>query len=72
MCDICKHEWYFEMPMWKLIMISITGTMAAACKLIKQLECDIVECVVVIELTDLKGRDKLTDKIFSLTTYSGE
>jgi len=53
-------------------MISITGTMAAACKLIKQLECDIVECVVVIELTDLKGRDKLTDKIFSLTTYSGE
>ncbi|KAK2182229.1 hypothetical protein NP493_362g02005 [Ridgeia piscesae] len=53
-------------------LLATGGTMAAACKLIKQLECDIVECVVVIELTDLKGRDKLTDKIFSLTTYSGE
>ncbi|KAI0217800.1 Adenine phosphoribosyltransferase [Lamellibrachia satsuma] len=53
-------------------LLATGGTMAAACQLVKQLKCDIVECVVAIELTDLKGRDKLTEKLFTLTTYSGE
>jgi adenine phosphoribosyltransferase len=47
------------------------GTAEAACKLVKHLEGEIVECAFIIELKDLGGRAKAPEgvKYFSLITY---
>lgn len=37
-------------------ILATGGTMAAACELVKQLNVNLVECLVVIELTGLNGR----------------
>ena len=73
-CERHKSHVTVEMYMFELFIVlpSDAGSMAAACKLVKQLNCDIVECVVVVELTDLKGREKITEKLFSLIEFSGE
>lgn len=55
-------------------LIATGGTMAAVYKLVSKFEANIVGCIVVIELTDLKGWDKLpnlSNKI-SLLKYDGE
>ncbi|PWA76139.1 adenine phosphoribosyltransferase 1, chloroplastic [Artemisia annua] len=43
-------------------LIATGGTLAAAIKLLERVEANIVECACVIELADLKGRDRLGDK----------
>ena len=48
------------------------GTMKAACDLIKKLGAEVVECLVLIELTDLKGKEKLSDPFFTLMAFEGE
>jgi adenine phosphoribosyltransferase len=54
-------------------LIATGGTIAAAKNLIKKLGGDIVECAFIVELTDLKGRDKLKgEKIFSVVEFEGE
>lgn len=50
-------------------LLATGGTMKAACELIQKVGANVVECLVVIELTDLKGRDKLTKPCTSLITY---
>lgn len=44
--------------------------MCAACKLLDQLCAEVLECVSVVELTSLKGREKLEPvPFFSLLQY---
>ena len=47
-------------------LIATSGTMGAACDLIKKLGGKIVECTIIIELEDLDGRKKLKDKGYEL------
>ena len=54
-------------------LIATGGTVAAAIKLVEKLGWNVVECAFVIELTDLKGREKLNGtKVFSLVQFEGE
>ncbi len=56
-------------------LVATSGTCVAAANLIKKLGGDIVECSFVIELPDLKGREKLEKKglkVFSLVEFEGE
>jgi 5'-methylthioadenosine phosphorylase len=47
-------------------LIATSGTMIASCDLIKKLNGEIIECAVIIELTDLNGKKKLKDKGYNL------
>lgn len=56
-------------------LLATSGTMGAACELIKKLGGNILECGFVIELEDLGGRKKLEDKgykVFSIVKFEGE
>lgn len=52
-------------------LLATGGTAAAACSLVKKVGGDLVGAAFLIELTDLNGRDKLTDcgKIVSMLQY---
>ena len=51
-------------------LLATGGTAEAVIKLVKKLEGDIVECAFIVELNDLKGRDKLTPQsVFSPIQY---
>lgn len=47
-------------------MFIAAGTLIAAINLARQLNADVVECMVVIELADLNGRSKLSAPLWSL------
>lgn len=48
----------------------LTGTMCAACELLKRLKAEILECLVIIELKALKGSEKLNSiPFYSLLQY---
>ena len=54
-------------------LIATGGTMEAAITLVKKLGADIVECAFVVELPDLKGREKIKDQnIFTLCEFEGD
>ncbi len=54
-------------------LIATGGTVAAAAKLVESLGGEVLECAFVIELPDLKGREKIKDyPIFTLTEFEGE
>lgn len=54
-------------------LIATGGTISAATKLVERLGGEIVECVFIVELPDLKGREKIKKyKIFTLTEFEGE
>ena len=54
-------------------LIATGGTISAATKLIEKLGGVVVECVFLVELPDLKGREKIKNyKIFTLTEFEGE
>jgi len=54
-------------------LLATGGTMAAARNLIKKLGGDVVELTFVVELIDLKGRDKLKgESIYSIVEFEGE
>lgn len=54
-------------------LLATGGTMEAACRLVEQVGGAIIGCAFVVELTDLKGRDKLTNyPIFKLIDFEGE
>ncbi|XP_020949303.1 adenine phosphoribosyltransferase isoform X3 [Sus scrofa] len=40
-------------------LLATGGTMRAACELLGQLRAEVLECVSLVELTSLKGREKL-------------
>ncbi|KAK3086068.1 hypothetical protein FSP39_013007 [Pinctada imbricata] len=50
-------------------LLATGGTMKAACELVKKVGGDIKDCLVVIELSDLKGRDKVPEGCSSLINY---
>jgi adenine phosphoribosyltransferase len=54
-------------------LIATGGTAKATCQLIEKLGGNIVGCAFVIELIDLKGREKLKDyDVFSLVEFEGD
>jgi len=54
-------------------LLATGGTMAACCKLVEQLGGTIVGCAFVIELSFLRGREKLAGyEVFSLVDYESE
>jgi len=53
-------------------LIATGGTALASCKLIEKLEGIVTECCFTMELTDLKGREKLSKySFFSLIKFEG-
>lgn len=51
-------------------LLATGGTAAASCKLINKLGAEIIACAFVMELDDLKGREKLSDfHVHSLVHY---
>jgi adenine phosphoribosyltransferase len=51
-------------------LLATGGTAAAACRLVEKAGGEVVECCFLIELSFLKGRDKLMSrKVFSLLQY---
>ncbi len=54
-------------------LMATGGTISAATKLVEKLEGEIVECAFLVELPDLKGREKIKNyKVFTLTEFEGE
>ena len=54
-------------------LIATGGTMEAAVKLVNMLGGEIVECAFIVELPDLKGREKLKGlPIFTLCEFEGD
>lgn len=54
-------------------LIATGGTVGAAIELVKKLGGTVVECCFLVELPDLKGREKTGDiPIFALTSFEGE
>jgi len=54
-------------------LIATGGTAEASCKLIEKLQGQVVECCFVIELPELKGKEKLSRyPFFSLIKFEGE
>jgi adenine phosphoribosyltransferase len=54
-------------------LMATGGTIAASAALVEKLGGDILECAFVIELPDLKGREKLGDRnCFAITEFEGE
>jgi len=54
-------------------LIATGGTVGATVKLVKKLGADLVECAFIVELPDLKGRDKIPGcPVFSITEFEGE
>ncbi|XP_011689234.1 PREDICTED: adenine phosphoribosyltransferase [Wasmannia auropunctata] len=50
-------------------LLATGGTMAAAVQLLKSVGADVIECLVIMELTLLKGRDKLGAPVHSFIQY---
>jgi adenine phosphoribosyltransferase len=56
-------------------LIATGGTAEAACKLIDKMGGEIVECCFVIDLPDIRGRErleKLGHKVFALCEFEGD
>jgi adenine phosphoribosyltransferase len=54
-------------------LMATGGTIAAAANLVEKLGGDIIECSFVVELPDLKGREKLGNrKVFSIIEFEGD
>lgn len=52
------------------VFFSLVGTLNAACALMKKQQADILGCLVVIELKDLNGAEKIKPhSVFSLVQY---
>ncbi|XP_074057296.1 adenine phosphoribosyltransferase [Macrotis lagotis] len=52
-------------------LLATGGTMSAACKLVQSLKAEVLEGLTVVELTSLKGREKLAPiPFFSLLQYN--
>lgn len=54
-------------------LIATGGTICAATELIEKLGGEIVECAFIVDLPDLKGKEKLTDyDTFTMVEFEGE
>ncbi len=53
-------------------LMATGGTISAAANLVEKLSGDVFECSFVVELPDLKGREKLGNrKVFSIIEFEG-
>ncbi|KAJ8303294.1 hypothetical protein KUTeg_019690 [Tegillarca granosa] len=50
-------------------LLATGGTMKAACQLMDKVKAKVLDCLVVIELTDLNGRQKVPYQMSSLIKY---
>ncbi|XP_011305307.1 adenine phosphoribosyltransferase [Fopius arisanus] len=50
-------------------LLATGGSMAAAIELVKSLEGEVVECLIIMELVYLGGRSKLQAPVYSLIEY---
>ncbi len=53
-------------------LLATGGTFSAACKLVEKLGGKIVECACIVDLPELKGKEKLNKPVFSLVEFEGE
>jgi len=54
-------------------LLATGGTMKAACEMIEKAGGEVVECAFIVELPDLKGRERLKNhKVFTLVEFEGE
>lgn len=54
-------------------LIATGGTIGAAVSLVEKLGGEVVECAFIVELPDLKGREKIKGhKVFAITEFEGE
>jgi adenine phosphoribosyltransferase len=54
-------------------LIATGGTITAATQLVEQLGGEVIECAFVVELPDLKGRERIKGyNVFALTEFEGE
>eukprot|EP00270_Netrium_digitus_P001299 TRINITY_DN1140_c0_g1_i1.p1 TRINITY_DN1140_c0_g1~~TRINITY_DN1140_c0_g1_i1.p1 ORF type:complete len:185 (+),score=54.22 TRINITY_DN1140_c0_g1_i1:270-824(+) len=54
-------------------LVATGGTLGAGIRLVERVGAEVVECACVIELPDLKGREKLGGKpLYVLVEYEGE
>jgi adenine phosphoribosyltransferase len=53
-------------------LIATGGTCAAAGKLIERLGGNVVECAFIVELPELKGREKIKWPIYKIVDFEGE
>lgn len=52
-------------------VLATGGSVLAACALINRLEAEVVEVACLVELSDLKGRERIPYPVFSLITSNG-
>ena len=54
-------------------LIATGGTIEATVKLVRKLGGEILECAFIVELPDLKGRERIKDcKVFAISEFEGE
>jgi len=53
-------------------LIATGGTLEAACNLIEKVGGQVVETACIVELPGLKGRERLTHKVFTMIEFEGE
>ena len=54
-------------------LIATAGTASAARNLVKKLGGELVECAFIVELVDLRGRDKLKgENVYSIVEFEGK
>ncbi len=54
-------------------LIATGGTVAAAVNLVERLGGEVIECAFLVELPELKGREKLKNKkVFAMLEFDGE
>ncbi len=54
-------------------LIATGGTVGATVSLTRKLGARIIECAFIVELPDLKGREKIKDcKVFAITEFEGD
>jgi len=54
-------------------LLATGGTMKAACEMIEKAGGKVVECAFIVDLPDLKGKEKLKKyKVFNLVEFEGE
>ena len=54
-------------------LIATGGTVGATVKLVNRLDARLIECAFIVELPDLKGREKIPGcQVFAITEFEGE
>ena len=67
---VCLIDLTAKYKLYNYIQINVvSGSMGAAVELVKKMEGAVTLCLVVIELSDLQGRKKVSYPVHSLVQY---